>query len=192
MSKSITARDFAQKMIEWYEDQSSTDSTAQAADLAADIGLALAPEKPEPGTRGVVAEGPRKGYLAVVQQNGALLMFNEHGDCYRREPDEDWPALTPARVVPAESVELSEEEVGEVWDETVEATGYTLNFWGAIGTELRTIAVHASRSALAKHGTGRVEVTRDEVYGAIASQWEMVNGITEAADRVMELLEGSK
>ena len=56
--------------------------------------------RPEPGTRGVVAEGKRKGYLAIVQQNGSLLTFNEYGDCYRREPSEEWPKITPGRMVP--------------------------------------------------------------------------------------------
>lgn len=106
MNKSITEKELAEKLAEKitaiYHEGSDLEAimrniARRAAEL---LGAEIAPEKPEPGTWHVVAEGPRKGYAAVVQQNGVLVMFNDHGDGYRREPDEDWPALTPARVVP--------------------------------------------------------------------------------------------
>lgn len=62
--------------------------------------LAETAERPKPGEIGIVASGRREGYTAIVQQNGKLLMFNQFGDCYRRYPSDEWPEITPARLVP--------------------------------------------------------------------------------------------
>lgn len=173
MNKSITEKELAEKLAEKitaiYHEGSDLEAimrniARRAAEL---LGAEIAPEKPEPGTWHVVAEGPRKGYAAVVQQNGVLVMFNDHGDGYRREPDEDWPALTPARVVPeaeyqqlvmeadlatertpAEPVELSEEEVGELWD----GRHTRIQNWSDLSTAKRVGATATVNAALAKHG----------------------------------------
>lgn len=156
----ITAKDFAQKMIEWYEDQSGTDSTAQAAELAADLGLTLAPEKPEPGTWHVVKDGDYEGYPARVFSRMELHIFHPTGAVHSITKPGLWPALTPARVAPAEPVELSERQVGELYDDQPgsgsmpwdEVSGATRMTQGKLGRLAVTSTVNA---ALAKHGHGR-------------------------------------
>lgn len=161
MSKSITAKDFAQKMIEWYEDQSSADSTAQAADLAADIGLTLAPEKPEPGTWHLTVN---EGWPAYVDLDGDLVVRPD-GDVGKRyfAHSNNWPALTPARVVPAEPVELSEAEVGVLWDANRDNAQWSWTSRGPAMWRMMTATVNASRrTATGDRGQTRVPTTEVE------------------------------
>ena len=169
----LTEKELAEKVTAVYHEGSDLEAimrniARRAAEL---LGVTLAPEKPEPGTWHIVKDGPQVGDAARVDENGYLHVIGGNGKTLRDiHPDNTWPALTPARVVPAEPVELSEEEVGEIYE--AESMSYHWDNLPTSSSGMRpndmqkdiTLTVNA---ALAKHGHGRVEVAREQVERAV-------------------------
>lgn len=101
---------------------------------------------------------------------------------------------TLTELAPAEPVELSEAEVKE--SANVEWAAYRKDYGpNPTWTNVSHRAFHAGyRAALAKHGHGRVEVSREQVQ-AILTDWyrsDRSEPLSEAVNAVMELLEASK
>lgn len=155
---SITEMELANTLYERHtSDHQPLDWVAVARHAAELLGVTLTPEKPEPGTWHLTEDGP-----AYVDETGSLYTSSGRlDDWFIYYPDECWPTLTPARVVPAEPVELSEAEVGELWDAHISNDDW--GTWGTLGREFARIYATLVNAALAKHGHGRVEVSREQV-----------------------------
>lgn len=203
MSKSITEKELAEKLAEAYDDsahgfrcvEDEADFLRVARRAAELLGVTLTPERPEPGTWHIACSDSDRLPAFVTRQN-RLWVFENGMVREDHDPDGQWPSLTPARVVPAEPVELSEAEVGELWN-AVNVSRYDWRGYSGMFHEQVTATVNA---ALVQHGHGRVEsdsaapaITRDQVERAVATQ-SLANGwtITGITDAVMELLEASK
>lgn len=161
------------------------------------LGLEVEDEKPEPGTWWIVADGPAEGRAANVDARGWLVIHDDGGGTWTIPQHENWPTLTPARVVPAEPVELSEAKVGREFDAMNERDGFTAR-WVDYTNEARSQYTRIWNAALAKHGHGWVEATRADVESALIVGLEKTMAIItpktvkHATDAVMELLEASK
>lgn len=194
-------------------------SIDNARDALLLMGLDVQPEKPEPGTIGITCDG----LAAYVDDGGVWRVILANGG-WRNANDTD--ALTPARVVaaserliseapgweqdlltgamrktPAVPFELSKAEVGALYDSArladPDRTARAMApAWSAFGEFAKDYFTGALNAAIAKHGHGRVEVSREEVLavvkkGIYETPWseDRNEAITSA---IMELLEGSK
>lgn len=200
------------------------------------LGLDVQPEKPEPGTWHVVTgEGAYANQSAYVGGYGNLLVFTDNGDYDNLAAGMDWPALTPARVVPAELADAVERFVGEMsklgstdyegrleqaarlevlgvdrdqfeaiwkatlraqaagdnapaepvelsdgslvraWNEAMDAEADTdlqwdrVTAWAFMGKGDRAVLRRFAQALIAKHGHGRVEVSREQVRAGVDS-----------------------
>lgn len=70
--------------------------------LATELGLTVEPEKPAPGRYRVDYSGE---YAIVADKHGKaiLTIMGDDGTARFSYPEDEWPALTPARVIPAEA-----------------------------------------------------------------------------------------
>lgn len=147
----ITEKNLAKKLAGIYGDINDYDWLTVARTAAKELGVDLAPERPGPGTWHIVKDGPQAGDAARVDEDGYLHVIGSNGKTLRDiHPDNTWPALTPARVVPvtASPVTLTEDQVGELWDEyRVEVT----RSWGSWGVAPRMSVTRAVNAALAQH-----------------------------------------
>jgi hypothetical protein len=117
------------------------------------LGLTVEDPKPEPGVyfRGAA--------LVIVDRDGHSWDFST-GFMPMSAGDADPRDLTPARVVPAEPVELSKGEVGALYnaarlsDPDVIAPGMTPN-WADFGEFTKDYITGALNAALAKYGGTR-------------------------------------
>lgn len=138
--------------------------------LAAALGLDVEDEKPEPGTWHIVTDGDYEGYAARVFSRIELHIFHPTGAVHSITRPGAWPALNPAKVVPAEPGELSEAEVGALFEhfrQTLpDATGGP---WGSKLVGFRDTVTATVNAALAKHGHGWVEVSREQVRAGVDS-----------------------
>ena len=126
-------------------------STDNARDALILMGLTVKPEKPEPGTWHIVKDGPQVGDAARVDEDGYLHVIGSNGKTLRDiHPDNTWPALTPARVVPVTTtpVTLTEGQVGQEWDANKVPH---LNRWAATLGSLRGSITATVNAALAQH-----------------------------------------
>lgn len=112
------------------------------------LGLTVEDPKPEPGT---VHLTDMTNCPAYVAHGGALVVINEDGSTNIYREAHTWPPLTPARVVPAEPVELTEEQVGELWD--VFCTN-DAPIWDDYADISRRRWATLANAALAKYGHG--------------------------------------
>lgn len=150
----ITEKELAEKlesisasMLGLDKKEAWTRVAREAAEL---MGYEFTPEKPRPGTWHIVKDGPQVGDAARVDEDGYLHVIGSNGKTLRDiHPDNTWPDLTPARIVPVTTpVTLTEEEVGELWDEyRVEVTSP----WRSWGVAPRVSVTRTANAILAKH-----------------------------------------
>lgn len=191
----ITEKELAEKVTAVYHEGSDLEAIMRniARTAAELLGVPLAPEKPEPGWY-VVESGQYFGCGAQVV-NGRLgvyasglslpVFYHEHNT---------WPELRrmvpePARVVPAEPVELSEAEIEGLYNGQRYGQARLFN---SLHEDVRGTIGAAIHDALREHGHGRAEVTRDQVRDAIDDRvrWLGPQYAGEVADAVMPLLGG--
>ena len=124
-------------------------TTDQARTILEAAGVTVQPEKPGPGTWHIVKDGPQVGDAARVDEDGYLHVIGSNGKTLRDiHPDNTWPDLTPARVVPAAApVTLTEEQVGELWGE--EST--PLGAWSVLVSRSRERITDTVNSALTQY-----------------------------------------
>ena len=126
-------------------------TTDQARTILEAAGVKVQPGKPAPGTWHIVKDGPQVGDAARVDEDGYLHVIGSNGKTLRDiHPDNTWPALTPARVVPAAAapVALTEDQVGEVWEEHRVDGSSSWRIWGVA---LRMSVTRTVNAALAQY-----------------------------------------
>ena len=165
----------------------------QARTILEAAGVTVQPEKPAPGTWHIVKDGPQVGDAARVDEDGYLHVIGSNGKTLRDiHPDNTWPALTPARVVPAAAapVALTEDQVGEEWDKD----SVPLVAWRVLGSRDRERITATVNALLAQHAAPAEDMPDwDDVRNAVASQrgngWSLndaaINGITDAVMRLL-------
>lgn len=146
MSKSITEKELAETLREECVINRHNGWNHAARKIAEALGVNLAPEKPEPGTWHLTVN---EGWPAYVDLDGDLVVRPD-GDVGKRyfAHSNNWPALTPARVAPAEPVELSEAEVGVLWDANRDNAQWSWTSRGPAMWRMMTATVNASRRKL--------------------------------------------
>lgn len=159
------------------------------------LGLDVEDEKPEPGT------------LLRHKETGDLAWTDIHGRYKCISPADGeavwWATVTPddfepARVVPAEPVELSEEDYQDLWDASEGLRGRsTWMPWEEADLATRVTFRAGAEIAIAKHGRGRVEVSREQVSKALDMAMDHSDTacdlqLIRATNAIMELLEGTK
>lgn len=116
------------------------------------LGLEVQPEKPEPGVyldsigNPVILTGAGMDYAVIDSDSNTAQELAAH--------------LTPARVVPAAPVELTEEEVAEEWNASTAPY-----YWSEMQETRKDGIMQVFRALLAKHGHGRAGVKREQVDG---------------------------
>ena len=128
-------------------------TTDQARAILEAAGVKVQPEKPGPGTwhftEGYMAPAPE--VPAYVSKAGDLYLVHSDGRVEGFAGGSDaWPALSPARVVPvtAAPVTLTEDQVGELWEEhRVDVTSP----WGNWGVAPRMSVTRTANAILAQH-----------------------------------------
>jgi hypothetical protein len=168
----------------------------QAATVARNLGIEVEDPKPEPG-------------IYFTKHGDVLIVNTSRGNNY---PDTLWMIghggakevnqvnveqsnhtinpLTPARVVPAETVRLTEEQVGELWEgqRSMHLTG-----WAGLSGSYRASWTATVNAALAKYGHGHTTPSRSDVYEAIKAndpkEKLSYQELSDATDAVMALLE---
>ena len=165
----------------------------QARTILEAAGVKVQPEKPAPGTWHIVKDGPQVGDAARVDEDGYLHVIGSDGRTLRDiHPDDAWPELTPARIIPAAApVTVTEDQVGEVWDR--HKTEY-MNQWKDIHRIGRTIWTSTVNALLSRYAAPAEDMPDwDDVRNAVASQrgngWSLndavINGITDAVMRLL-------
>ena len=108
-------------------------STDNARDALILMGLTVKPEKPGPGTwhftEGYMAPAPE--VPAYVSKAGDLYLVHSDGRVEGFAGGSDaWPDLSPARIVPVTTtpVALTEDQVGEEWDQECGRYSTSLNW----------------------------------------------------------------
>ncbi|MBB5748580.1 hypothetical protein [Micrococcus sp. TA1] len=161
----------------------------QARDVMTLLGLTVEDPKPGPGVYLTRHGIPVLiGDAGLTHKAGAVGLVSEELE----EFDLDGPGgdLIPARVVPAEPVELTEEQVGELWD----ARRIRIVNWSEVNESKRMDITPTVNAALAKYGHGTTTPSREQVEEILASSWEDWTAIGKEAtirlhaDAVMALL----
>lgn len=126
--------------------------------FVAHLGLTIEDTKPIPGIYLMPTDdGPRP---VLLDHDAGLWWLNDVGVLIEGLVSNQGEAdgLIAARVVPAEPVELSEAEVGELWDATpgnYHWSIFDLHMKPKVSERVRDDICLTVNAALAKHGTGR-------------------------------------
>lgn len=162
---SITEKELVQKLRGEFGDVGGTfeEVARRAAEL---LGHEFAPEKPEPGTWHIVKDGEFYGCPAYVEPHGELRIIRDGFNVGSYTPNfPDWPDLTPARVVPAEPVELPADACRTAWDAIepwCEGSPRYMSSWDGLPTADQSDLAMFAHNLLAKHGGARELPGREE------------------------------
>lgn len=123
--------------------------------IANSLGLTLEPETPAPGVYLLPSGG------VLIANRKATVIFNPESGEYTTGLVEHCRTdnLTPARVVPAAPVELTEDEVGREFDAMNERDGY-LARWSNYTDEARSQYTRIWNAAVSEHISPSKEYTK--------------------------------
>ena len=196
---SITEKELAEKVTAVYHEGSDLEAIMRniASTAAELLGVNLTPEKPEPGLYfyggSAVWIGPANATMLYLDKSENVLPWGNY-DPTKLTPARVIPEAelddAEARVVPAEPVELSKEEVGELWDANRDNAQWP---WTSRRPTMWRVVTATVNAALAKYGHGGRTVNRGDARRVVDGAVNNAAGITEReriTDAVMDLLGG--